>query len=110
MRTPNNSPSNKLPIAIVAERYALLSTHSWVSRQRISSKSPMAEKFKQGGVNIQSLHILDRRKVDDERRCPHYGSGCRLAGQGALSTPIPLQGLRQDLRRTDGHAAVEPAS
>ena len=48
--------------------------------------------------------------ADDERRCPHYGSGGAVSRGKARATPIPLQGLRQDLRRTDGPAAVEPAS
>ena len=48
--------------------------------------------------------------VDDERRCPHCGSaGCGVAGQGARSAPLPVQGLREDIRRAHRHGAVGAA-
>ena len=64
--------------------------------------------------------------VDDERRCPHCASAgavsrgkarglrryrckaCGKTGQGTRSSPLSVQGLREDIRRAHGHGAVGP--
>ena len=44
----------------------------------------VAEKFKQGGVNIQSLHILDRRNGHTTRRRPRQSGVAGGAGDGSV--------------------------
>ena len=58
----------------------------------------------EGAASLAAIEL----GVDDERRCPHCGTGGAVS-RGARSSPFPVQGLREDVRCTHGHGAVGAA-
>ncbi|MCY4548579.1 MAG: hypothetical protein OXC28_09455 [Defluviicoccus sp.] len=51
----------------------------------------------EGAASLAAIEL----GVDDERRC--------VVGQGARSSPLPVQGVREDLRCAHGHGVVGSA-
>ena len=68
--------------------------------QRAEVAAALSER-PQGAASLAAIEL----GVDDERRCPHCGSGGAVSrGKGARSAPLSV--LREDIRRAHRHGAV----
>ena len=57
----------------------------------------------EGAASLAAIEL----GVDDERRCPHCGSGGAVSrGKAPRPAPLSLQSLREDIRRAHRHGAV----